>query len=139
MHNLKKVFWFILGLIFLAIAYVGVVTPGIPWSTPVVIAAFCFGKSSERWHNYLMNHKRFGAFLRNWSQKRIFPKNGKLAMSATMGISLIIMLLTLPDWKKVLLIAFFMLACLVWAWRFPETVEEWERRHSLGQKIGWFK
>jgi hypothetical protein len=27
----------------------------------------------------------------------------------------------------------------IWAWRFPNSVEEWQRRKDNGEKIGWFK
>jgi hypothetical protein len=33
----------------------------------------------------------------------------------------------------------FMLFWLVWAWRYPGSDEEWQRRVAAGEKIGWFK
>ena len=91
MDKIKKAFWMTLGFIFLGIAYIGVVTPGIPWSTPTVVAAYCFAKGSKKWHDWIMNHKLFGPFLNNWAEKRIFPTYGKWAMIITMDISLIIL------------------------------------------------
>jgi hypothetical protein len=32
-----------------------------------------------------------------------------------------------------------MLFWLVWAWRYPGSVEEYDRRKKEGKKIGWFK
>ena len=46
----KKLFWNILGFISLGLAYVGVVTTGMPYSIFVVFAAYCFSKGSERMH-----------------------------------------------------------------------------------------
>ena len=139
MSKVKKAFWVSLGFIFLAIAYVGVVTPGIPWSTPTVIAAYCFAKGSERWHNWIMNHKLFGPFLRNWSEKRVFPTYGKWAMFITMDISLIILWFTTQNWKLVVGLGLFMASVAIWAWRFPSSVEEYDKRKAEGRKIGWFK
>lgn len=139
MNKLKKAFWVTLGFIFLGIAYIGVITPGIPWSTPTVVAAFCFAKGSERWHNWIMNHRLFGPFLRNWSEKRVFPTKGKWAMVLTMDISLIILWFTTQNWKLVLGIGIMMLLVTIWAWRFPGSVEEWQRRANNGLKIGWFR
>mgnify|MGYP003331309074 len=124
---------------FLGIAYIGVVTPGIPWSTPTVIAAYCFAKGSERWHNWIMNHRLFGPFLRNWSEKRVFPTYGRWAMVATMDASLLIVWFTTYNWKLVLGLALGMLACAVWAWRYPHSAEEYERRRTSGAKIGWLR
>jgi len=139
MNKIKKAFWVSLGFIFLGIAYIGVITPGIPWSTPTVIAAYCFAKGSERWHNWIMNHKLFGPFLRNWSEKRVFPIYGKWAMVATMDISLIILWVTTKNWKLVLLLGIFMDIVAIWAWRFPSSVEEYDKRKLEGKRIGWLK
>lgn len=139
MDKIKKALWFGAGMFFLALAYVGIITPGIPWSTPTVAAAFCFAKSSKKWHDYMMNHKLFGPFLRNWGEKRVFPVYGKWAMFVTMDISLIILWYTTRDWKLVLAVGLGMMLCAIWAWRYPASVEEHDRRKSEGQKIGWFK
>jgi uncharacterized membrane protein YbaN (DUF454 family) len=139
MNKIKKAIWFTLGIIFLGIAYIGVVTPGIPWSTPAVIAAFCFSKSSERMHNWIMNHKLFGPFLRNWGEKRVFPTVGKWAMFLTMDCSLLIIWFTTYNWKAVAGIGIVMFLVGVWAWRFPGSLDEWQRRKDSGKKIGWLK
>ena len=139
MEKIKKAFWMSAGFVFLGIAYIGIVTPGIPWSTPTVAAAFCFAKGSQRWHEWIMNHRLFGPFLRNWSEKRVFPTAGKWAMVITMDISLIILWVTTQNWKLVLGVAAGMALCAVWAWRYPSTPEEYQRRKDAGEKIGWFK
>jgi uncharacterized membrane protein YbaN (DUF454 family) len=139
MHKIKKALWFTLGMLLLGVAYIGVVTPGIPWSTPTVGAAYCFAKSSDRWHNFLMNHPLFGPFLRNWSEKRVFPTYGKWAMVITMDVSLIILWFTTYNWKLVGGVAIGMALCAVWALRYPSTPEEYEARKASGKKIGWFK
>jgi uncharacterized protein len=86
--NIKKIFWNCLGFISLGLAYVGVVTPGMPYSIFVVFAAYCFSKGSERMHRWIYNHKLFGPFLTNWGQKRVFPTKMKFFMLAMMTSSL---------------------------------------------------
>ena len=139
MNKFKKMMWMALGFICLGIAYIGVVTPGIPWSTPTVGAAYCFAKGSERWHNWIMNHKLFGPFLSNWGEKRVFPTAGKWAMVITMDCSLIIMWFTTHNWKAVVGTGIFMMLCAIWAWRYPGSVDEWKSRIANGKKVGWFK
>jgi hypothetical protein len=128
MKNIKKTAWIVLGFICLAIAYIGIVTPGIPWSTPTVGAAFCFAKGSDRWHQWIMNHKLFGPFLRNWSEKRIFPTKAKWAMVITMDSSLIILWFTTHNWKLVAGTAVVMALVAIWALRYPGSLEAWEQR-----------
>lgn len=138
MNKVKKLIWFSLGMLFLGISYIGVVTPGIPWSTPAVAAAYCFARSSKRWHDWIMNHKLFGPFLKNWSEKRIFPVYGKWAMVITMDISLITLWFTTHNWKLVLLVGAGMTLCAIWALRYPSNIAEYDTRKALGKKIGWF-
>jgi uncharacterized membrane protein YbaN (DUF454 family) len=136
-HPIKKALWTGLGLLSLAMAYVGVVTPGIPYSPFVVFAAYCFGKGSERLHRWIYNHKIFGPFLTNWGTKRVFPLKMKYFMLAMMSTSLIIMSFTVPV-KGVVYTGIFMACVAVWAWRYPSSVEEHDKRIAEGRKIGWF-
>ena len=136
-YELKKLFWNCLGFLSLGMAYIGVITPGIPYSPFVVFAAYCFSKGSERMHKWMYNHKLFGPFLTNWGTKRVFPQKMKYFMLAMMGTSLIIMSFTVPV-KGVVYTGIFMFFVAVWAWRYPSSVEEHDKRISAGKKIGWF-
>jgi uncharacterized membrane protein YbaN (DUF454 family) len=136
-HPVKRFLWTVLGFISLGMAYVGLITPGIPYSCFVVFAAYCFAKGSPKMHAWLYNHKIFGPFLTNWGEKRVFPTKMKYFMLAMMSTSLIIMSFTVPV-KGVVYTGIFMFFVAVWAWRFPGSVEEHDKRIAEGRKIGWF-
>ena len=135
--KVKQFLWKVLGFLSLGMAYVGLITPGIPYSIFVVSAAYCFAKGSPKMHAWLYNHKIFGPFLTNWNTKRVFPTKMKFFMLAMMTTSLIIMSFTVPV-KGVVYTGIFMLLVATWAWRFPGSVEEHDRRIAEGRKIGWF-
>jgi uncharacterized membrane protein YbaN (DUF454 family) len=135
---IKRFLWKILGFVSLGMAYVGVVTPGIPYSPFVVFAAYCFAKGSPKMHAWLYNHKLFGPFLTNWGEKRVFPQKMKYFMLAMMTTSLIIMWFTGVKPIGIISTAIFMACVAVWAWRYPSSVEEHDLRIAQGRKIGWF-
>jgi uncharacterized membrane protein YbaN (DUF454 family) len=135
---MKKLFWKILGFISLGMAYVGVITPGVPYSIFVVFAAYCFAKGSPKMHAWIYNHKLFGPFLTNWGEKRVFPLKMKFFMLAMMSSSLIIMFFTGVALKGILYSGAFMTCVAVWAWRYPSSVEQHDQRKAQGKKIGWF-
>ena len=137
-HKLKKVLWTTVGLLSLGMAYVGVVTPGIPYSPFVVFAAYCFGKGSERLHKWIYNHKLFGPFLTNWGEKRVFPLKMKYFMLAMMSTSLLIMFFTGVKPIGIISTAIFMGLVAFWAWRYPSSVAEYDQRIAEGRKVGWF-
>jgi len=134
---LKKFLWNCLGFLSLGMAYIGLVTPGIPYSCFVVAAAYCFSKGNDRMHCWLYNHKIFGPFLINWNTKRVFPTKMKYFMLAMMSTSLTIMSFTVSI-RGVVYTGIFMLLVAVWAWRWPGSVEEHDQRIANGRKIGWF-
>ena len=135
--TIKKFLWKCLGFCSLGMAYIGVITPGIPYSPFVVFAAYCFAKGSPKMHAWLYNHKLFGPFLTNWTEKRVFPQKMKYFMLAMMSTSLIIMSFTVPV-RGVVYTGIFMLLVAIWAWRYPSSVEEHDARIVAGKKVGWF-
>lgn len=138
MDKIKKLAFFVTGWICLVFAYIGLIVPGIPFSIFLVGAAYFFSKSSKRMENWLYNNRHFGPFLTNWTQKRVFPIKGKYAMITVMASSLLIMVFTV----SMIGIAFSgltMMLVAIWAWRYPGSLEEWQRRTNNKEKIGWLK
>jgi uncharacterized membrane protein YbaN (DUF454 family) len=133
-----KFLWKMLGFASLGMAYIGVITPGIPYSPFVVFAAYCFAKGSPKMHAWLYNHKLFGPFLTNWGQKRVFPLKMKYFMLGMMSLSLVLMYTGNVPARGIIYTAIFMACVAIWAWRYPSSVEEHDKRIAEGRKIGWF-
>lgn len=139
MKNIKKSLWFILGIILVGVAYLGVLLPGLPWSTPILGATFCFAKSSDRLHNWIMNHPRFGPFVKSWSKYRVYPTKAKWLMVAVMSTSLAFMYFGTGNPTATVYLAITFALIVTWAWRYPGSQAEAERRIIAGEKIGWIK
>jgi len=138
-HSIKRTLWFILGILSVGMAYVGVVVPGIPYSTFVVLAAYCFAKSSPKMHAMALLSQLFGPFLIGWSEKRIFPQKLKYFMLVTMSSSLVMMWFTTHNINAIIWTGGFMILVAIWAWRYPRSEEEYTCRITQGKRIGWFK
>jgi uncharacterized membrane protein YbaN (DUF454 family) len=135
---MKRWLWRLLGLFFVGMAYVGVILPGVPTTFFALLAAWAFSKSSPKLDKWLHEHKVFGKYLNNWEQKRVYPNKGRWMMVGVMMISLVSMLLTLPI-KIPIYAGITFLIIIIWAFRYPGSVEEYERRIENGEKIGWRK
>jgi len=139
MSRFKKALWMTLGFILVGVAYLGVILPGLPWSTPILGAAYCFAKSSDRFHNWIMNHPKFGPFIKNWSTYRVYPTYAKILMVVVMSTSLAIIWFTTGNVNATIWTSGVMAAVVIWASRYPGSKEEAERRVKAGEKIGWLK
>lgn len=135
---MRKALWIGLGLFFVGCAYIGILLPGVPTTFFVILAAWAFGKSSEKFNKWLHEHKLFGKYLTNWETKKVYPTRGRYAMVGVMCLSLISMFFTLPL-RIVGYAGFSFLLICIWAFRYPGSVEEYNKRIKEGKKIGWFK
>lgn len=135
---MKVWLWRLLGLFFVGMAYIGAIVPGIPTTFFALLAAWAFSKSSPKLDKWLHEHRVFGKYLNNWEQKRVYPNKGRWMMVIVMMVSLVSMGLTLPL-KIVVYAGITFTLIIIWAMRYPGSVEEYDRRVSEGKKIGWRK
>jgi uncharacterized membrane protein YbaN (DUF454 family) len=76
-----------LGLLFLGLASLGVVLPGLPTTPFLILAAWFFARSSEKWHQRLLQSELFGPLLRNWEQRRCMSLQAKLVALGSMLVA----------------------------------------------------
>jgi len=116
--------WLLQGLagVCLALAVVGIVLPVMPTVPFLIVAAWAAARSSPRLHNWLLTHKRFGPYLRDWAEAGVVPRRAKWFSTAMMGGSAASMPIFVPaEWGLVMVVpAAGMAAVLVWLWRRPE-------------------
>jgi hypothetical protein len=62
----------------------------------------------------------------------------KFFMLAMMSTSLLIMYFTNVPQRGIIATGIFMAFVAVWAWRYPSSVEEHDKRIEAGKKVGWF-
>jgi uncharacterized membrane protein YbaN (DUF454 family) len=61
-----RIFFLVLGIFFLGLAFIGIVIPLIPTVGPVLLAAYFFSKSSSRFDQWLLENRFFGGIVRDW-------------------------------------------------------------------------
>ncbi|MEM8796703.1 MAG: YbaN family protein [Pseudomonadota bacterium] len=73
-----KLFWFVIGFCALVLAALGLVLPLLPTTPFLILAAFAFARSSERWHNWLLTHRIFGPLVSNWRRYGAIGRRTKM-------------------------------------------------------------
>jgi uncharacterized membrane protein YbaN (DUF454 family) len=83
-----RVVWLILGLTSLGLGGLGVVTPLLPTTPFVILAAFCFARSSPRLHEWLHQNPVFGKAISDWNASHAISRRGKVVAVSAMAASL---------------------------------------------------
>lgn len=89
-----RALWLICGLTSVGLALVGAVLPLVPTVPFLLLAAFCFARSSERLHAWLLDHPRFGPPIADWTERGAIGRGAKWAATgsilAAFGLSVLL-------------------------------------------------
>ncbi|MEQ8813573.1 MAG: YbaN family protein [Thalassobaculum sp.] len=89
-----------LGFVCTAVGIAGVILPGLPGTVFLLIAAWAFSRSSERFHLWLYEHPRFGRTIRDWHAHRVIPVRAKVAALSMMAATAVgLVLMSQGDWR----------------------------------------
>ena len=79
------------GIVCLALGGLGIFLPLLPTTPFVLVAAFAFANSSDKLHQWLLDHNVFGPLIDNWRRHRVISRPAKamsvLSMVAILAIS----------------------------------------------------
>ena len=74
------------GILSLALGVIGIFLPLLPTVPLVLLSGFCFARSSERLHSWLISHPHFGSILRNFEAGKGIPRRIKVKAIITIWI-----------------------------------------------------
>lgn len=104
--------WLALGLLCVALGFIGAFVPLMPTTVFLIMAAACFARSSPRLETWLLDHPRFGPTLRAWRRERAIPRVGKVMACIGMSVGLgLFWWGARPHWPLLLLVAAIMGLC----------------------------
>ncbi|WP_406647292.1 YbaN family protein [Aliisedimentitalea scapharcae] len=108
-----------LGLLCVALAVIGIVLPLLPTVPFLLLAAFLFANSSDRLHNWILEHNIFGPLIEDWrSSGSIRPGAKKAATVSIAAVFALSLILGVPTY--VVVIQAVVLGCvLVFIWSRP--------------------
>lgn len=79
-----------LGTLSLAIGIIGVIIPLLPTTPFLLLASFCYLRSSKRMYNWLINHRIFGSYIYCYMVYRGVPRKTKIGAFIFLWLTLII-------------------------------------------------
>ena len=95
--KIKRIFWLILGLVSLVFVGIGAVVPMLPYFPFLMLSTFCFAKSSERLHKWIINTNLYKKNLDSFVKGKGMTVAAKIRIMTTvtivMAIGFVIMFL----------------------------------------------
>jgi uncharacterized protein len=82
------------GMICVGLGALGILLPGLPTTPFLLLAAYCFARSSEHFHSWLLNHRWFGSYVRNFEEGRGMTRPAKastlLVLWLSFGVTIVV-------------------------------------------------
>lgn len=116
---MRRYLYLIAGFLCLGLAVIGALLPVMPTTVFVILAAYCFTRSSPRMERRLLEHPRFGPHIVRWRERGAISRAGKKAATIAFAASIAITLaLTAMPWPLVTIAAAIIVGG--WIWSRPE-------------------
>ena len=93
------------GWLSVALGVIGIFLPVLPTTPFLLLAAACFARSSPRFYNWLVNHKRLGPWIRDYLEGNGIPLKGKVYAIGLMWLSISLSCYLVPSpWARVFML-----------------------------------
>lgn len=111
--------WASFGIIAVTLGGIGVILPLLPTVPFLLLAAFCFARSSERLHQWLTTHPKLGPPIQDWNERGAISLKAKRLATASIAIVFLISLLLGLRWELLATQAATLSCVLVFIWSRP--------------------
>lgn len=107
MGSALRLVLFVSGWLCLAVGVAGIVLPLVPTTGPLLLAAFCFDRSSPRFHRWLIEQPLLGSYIRNYRSGRGLPLIQKTCTIGLLWLGIGVSMVFAVDhlWGRVMLMA----------------------------------
>ncbi|MDO9184005.1 MAG: YbaN family protein [Bacteriovorax sp.] len=120
---MKKLSLLLLGHLFLSLGIIGAFLPILPTTPFLLLAVFCYSKSSQKLHFWILNHKYLGPPVKAWEQNGVIGLKAKILATVMLSLVIIFQLpyLNIAIVLKVSVITILILV-LIFVWSRPSKI-----------------
>lgn len=111
-----------LGWLCVALGVIGAILPLMPTTIFLLLASVCFTRGSPQYKQWLINHPRFGHYIRDYQAGRGIPRKCKVVAIAMIwsSIGTTVVFIVTALWLKILLLVIASSVSL-YLWILPTT------------------
>ncbi len=117
---MKKMLFVITGAICLLLGITGIFLPVLPTTPFLLLSAALFARSSDRLYEWLINHKIFGEYIRNFREDKAISLQNKIISVSTLWLFMLysIFFIVNEKWYLQVLLAGIALAVTIYILSF---------------------
>lgn len=120
---MKRAMFLIVGLVSLLLGLLGIVLPLLPTVPFILLSTYCFARSNDALHAWLMHHPWFAKAISDWQTKGAMKPKLKRRAALMSCVSFFISILLVPYlWLKIGLV-FLLSILLIFLWQIPECAD----------------
>lgn len=93
-----KILYNVLGTFFVGLGVAGIFLPLVPTTPFLLLASACYLRGSKRLHDWLMNHRHLGAYIRNIKERRGMPVRAKVVTLILLWVSIGLSIYSIGRW-----------------------------------------
>ena len=87
-NKISSYFYLVSGILLTGIGILGIFLPLLPTTIFLILASVCFMKSSPKMHDWLVNHKYLGKYIKAYKYKTGITINSKISAIALLWLSI---------------------------------------------------
>jgi hypothetical protein len=108
-----------IGWLSVVLGVIGIFLPIMPTTPFILLAAWCFARSSERFHQWLLDNKHFGPIIREWEGGNGISRKVRARALMLSWFSLCFSMLVIRQWWAVALLLTIGIILTIYLFRQP--------------------
>jgi len=105
-RSVKKYLLILAGSISLVLGIIGIVIPVLPTTPFLLLASFCYLRSSKRLYNWMLNNRVFGPYIYNYLTYRAIKRSVKVVTLILLWLTLTVSIVLVSNvYLRIFLIA----------------------------------
>jgi len=117
---IKRILLLIAGVLSLVVGIIGAFLPLLPTVPLVLLAAYCFARSSEKLHQWLVHHRYFGPIIGSFQSGQGIPKKVKYRSIVILWLSMAFSCWIVARLWLCLMLLTIGVCVSIYLWRLPD-------------------
>jgi len=105
MRRFNKILLIIIGTVSVVLGVIGMFLPLLPTTPFLLLAAWCYSRSSERFYNWLLTNRWCGEYIRNYREGNGISRQNKIAALSLLWLTMLLTMVFAVSlwWVRVIL------------------------------------